>query len=248
MIGLITLTVFVVTTVIAVLVSGLEWGETRRILAMTKESIEKSVRRHVIRLRMAKMIEHEAKLRIFLQMEFFAVAILASLNPVKPAVSGYVLASRLILISMPAILMLKALMNRADRMALVDAAQSQGAYDDELQSSYLAALWESLPILVVDTETGIIAHASPSADELFKYPAGSLVNISVDRLVPDHLRAAHKNHRAGYALKPTARPMGQTMKLVGRCMDGSEVPVSIQLVPILGNSRILAILMTVGPA
>src|ERR1700742_608823 len=56
-----------------------------------------------------------------------------------------------------------------------------------------------------------------------------LVCSSVDLLLPEGLRTRHSRHRADYAMRPRARPMGQGLDLVARRKDGSEFPVEISL-------------------
>ena len=50
--------------------------------------------------------------------------------------------------------------------------------------------------------------------------------------MPARLRDAHRLDRAGYALKPAARPMADRARLVGLRKDGSTIPVAITLRPV----------------
>ena len=50
--------------------------------------------------------------------------------------------------------------------------------------------------------------------------------------MPAGLREAHRLDRAGYALKPAARPMADRARLVGLRRDGSTIPVTITLRPV----------------
>jgi PAS domain S-box-containing protein len=92
------------------------------------------------------------------------------------------------------------------------------------------ALLEAAPdgILVVD-EAGTILLANRRAEHLFGYPAGGLVRIAVDSLVPDRFRAGHSRRREGYQADPHPRPMGVELELFGRRSDGVEFPVEISL-------------------
>ncbi len=76
---------------------------------------------------------------------------------------------------------------------------------------------------------GRILDVNPTALGLFGYTREELIGASVDILLPEALREGHVSHRAGYSLRPHARPMGQGMDLVGRRKDGSELPVEISL-------------------
>lgn len=78
-------------------------------------------------------------------------------------------------------------------------------------------------------QQGRIADANAMALGLFGYTRQELIGSSVDMLLPERLRARHIGHRASYALRPHARPMGLGMDLVARRRDGSEFPVEISL-------------------
>ena len=78
-------------------------------------------------------------------------------------------------------------------------------------------------------QTGRIVDANAMALALFGYARHELIGSSVEMLLPEGLRDRHVGHRAGYALRPHARPMGLGMDLVGRRKDGSEFPVEISL-------------------
>ena len=76
---------------------------------------------------------------------------------------------------------------------------------------------------------GKIAMANRMAETMFGYSREELLELPIEALVPDHLREAHKAHRAGYFAAPKFRPMGHGLLLTGRRKDGTEFPVSIGL-------------------
>ena len=97
-----------------------------------------------------------------------------------------------------------------------------------------AGLFEALPdaILVVDGE-GRIVHANANAHLLFGHPAGGLVGLGVEVLMPEAVRARHREHRIAYAVAPRMRPMGAGgMSLVGQRRTGEQFPVEIALAPL----------------
>jgi len=96
----------------------------------------------------------------------------------------------------------------------------------------LADLFQLSPdaILVTDGD-GIICGANPRATELFGYPAGELIGLRVDNLVPARFRGRHPSHRENYAAHPRTRQMGAAMNLFALRKDGSEFPVDIMLKP-----------------
>jgi PAS domain S-box-containing protein len=85
--------------------------------------------------------------------------------------------------------------------------------------------------VVVDA-LGHIRLVNHHAEELFGYSAEELLGQPVELLVPERLRAAHQQHRAGYAAAPHARPFGANLPLSGQRHDGSEFPIEASLGPL----------------
>jgi PAS domain S-box-containing protein len=94
----------------------------------------------------------------------------------------------------------------------------------------LGELLESAPdaILELDPE-GRIVLLNRMAEQLFGYTREEMLAQTVDALVPEALRGAHKGHRARYHSHPVTRPMGSGLKLEARRKDGSHFPVEISL-------------------
>lgn len=94
----------------------------------------------------------------------------------------------------------------------------------------LGELLESAPdaILELDHE-GRIVLLNRMAEQLFGYTREEMRAQTVDVLVPEALRGAHKGHRAQYHSHPVTRPMGSGLKLEARRKDGSHFPVEISL-------------------
>jgi anti-anti-sigma factor len=86
--------------------------------------------------------------------------------------------------------------------------------------------------IVLAGEDGRIVLANRRAAEMFGYRPGELAGQLVESLMPAGLREAHRLDRAGYALKPAARPMADRARLVGLRKDGSTIPVTITLRPV----------------
>ena len=85
------------------------------------------------------------------------------------------------------------------------------------------------PGILTADESGRIVNVNAMALGLFGYTRSELIGAPVELLLPESLRGQHVAHRAGFALRPRARPMGQGMNLVARRKDGSEFPVEISL-------------------
>jgi PAS domain S-box-containing protein len=84
--------------------------------------------------------------------------------------------------------------------------------------------------IMVDAN-GLIEFANPMAERMFGYEIVELIGQPIDILVPARSRAAHAGLRRGFAVNPSARPMGAGRELYGVRRDGSEFPVEIELTP-----------------
>lgn len=108
-----------------------------------------------------------------------------------------------------------------------------GAHALDAARQTYRSIFEAAPdgIALVD-EDGTIVEANPQMERLFGYEPGTLVGQSVEALVPETVRDAHRGHRARYGSQPRRRPMGIGMELVGRRADGTEFPAEISLSPL----------------
>ncbi len=88
---------------------------------------------------------------------------------------------------------------------------------------------------------GRIVVANAEAEQLFGYLRAELAGLPVDKLVPEALRAAHEQHRAGYSAAPRRRPMGAGLQLAGRRQDGSTFPAQVSLSPIDTDDGVLIV-------
>lgn len=102
-----------------------------------------------------------------------------------------------------------------------------------LTHDILAAFLDYPPdALIVVDEAGTIVLANVQAETFFGYDHDELIGLPIERLLPEHLRAAHAALRARYMQAPRTRPAGVGLDLVGQCKDGSQFPVEISLRPI----------------
>lgn len=104
------------------------------------------------------------------------------------------------------------------------------------------ALLEAAPdgIAVVD-ERGRILVVNDQLCALFGYASSDLAGQRVEMLMPERLRDAHVDNRTDYAAKPTRRPMGLGLDLLGLRKDGSEFPLEISLSPVASGGRTFTI-------
>jgi PAS domain S-box-containing protein len=93
-------------------------------------------------------------------------------------------------------------------------------------------------MIVVDA-FGTICFANNQIGTLFGYPPEEVIGWPVERLMPEHYRAAHAAHRRRYTSAPRVRSMGDGKDLCGRHRDGTEIPVEISLSPIQDGDRTL---------
>lgn len=99
--------------------------------------------------------------------------------------------------------------------------------------SFFRNLLETAPdaMIILDSNGNIILVNS-QVERLFGFLREELYGEQIEILLPENIRRAHVNSRAGYAADPHVRPMGRALELVGRRKDGSLFPVEISLSPV----------------
>ncbi len=95
-------------------------------------------------------------------------------------------------------------------------------------------------MIVVDRQ-GRIVLANAQAERLFGYEHDALLQLSLEALLPEPLRHAHRMHRDEYMAGPRVRPMGIGHELMGLKRDGRQFPVEIGLSPISVGDKAMAI-------
>jgi PAS domain S-box-containing protein len=93
---------------------------------------------------------------------------------------------------------------------------------------------EHLPdaMIIVD-EAGVIRRVNAKAELLFGYPRAEMLGQQVGMLVPEDRREAHTVRCDAYMTDPHVRPMGLGLMLHARHKNGTEVPVDINLAPVV---------------
>ena len=84
-------------------------------------------------------------------------------------------------------------------------------------------------MILVD-RAGRIVLVNALAEKLFGYSRDELLGQRIEMLVPERFRGKHPGFRSGYAVQPSARPMGAGRDLFALRKDGTEIPVEIGLV------------------
>jgi rsbT co-antagonist protein RsbR len=93
---------------------------------------------------------------------------------------------------------------------------------------------ENLPdALVVIDEPGVIILVNHQAELLTGYHRSELLGSSVEMLIPEAARSRHVHHREGFVADPRSRPMGIDLPLVARHKSSREIPVRINLSPVV---------------
>lgn len=83
--------------------------------------------------------------------------------------------------------------------------------------------------IIICDHSGRIVKANPSAERLFGYQPGELLNKVIEDLIPGKYKSQHEADRQNYNKNPHARSMGKNMDLFARRKDDSEFPVEISL-------------------
>ncbi|MBT8099409.1 MAG: PAS domain S-box protein [Gammaproteobacteria bacterium] len=103
--------------------------------------------------------------------------------------------------------------------------------------AYFRTLLESAPdAMIIINEKGLISIVNAQTEKMFGYDRDQLLGQAIEILLPERLRETHVAHRNGFIRKPSLRPMGRGLNLVGRRRDGSEFPVEISLSPVRSSA------------
>lgn len=89
-------------------------------------------------------------------------------------------------------------------------------------------------LLEIDSEL-IIKLANLEAERIFRYEAGGLAGVSIDELIPDSQRLAHRKHVAQFTQLGTSRMMGNTsgkqiFKAVRKDGTTAHIQIGINLI------------------
>jgi PAS domain S-box-containing protein len=97
-------------------------------------------------------------------------------------------------------------------------------------SNYFEAIFNYAPIGIVIVDiTGKITAVNPYALKEFDYCEAELLDMSIDKLIPQRFHEKHTSHHKQYFDNPRSRPMGSGRDLFAIKKDGTEFPVEISL-------------------
>ena len=113
------------------------------------------------------------------------------------------------------------------------------------QSRFSALLGAMIAaVVVVDGRCGLIKQANDRADELFGYPGGAMVGLSVEELVPQSHRAIHPAYRIGFLSSARKREMGYHPPIYGVRADGEKIEMAIALTVSTSDDDVMVICTT----
>jgi len=92
---------------------------------------------------------------------------------------------------------------------------------------------------VIIDKQGTIQLINQQCEKLFEYSRQELIGQKVEVLLPKQFKDIHPTHRKNFFDKPTVRPMGEGLELLGLRKSGREFPVEISLSPIETESGLL---------
>jgi PAS domain S-box-containing protein len=95
-------------------------------------------------------------------------------------------------------------------------------------------------VLVIDAE-GVVRFANNQAESLFGYPAGALVGLPFQTLVPGAVSDRDASLRRAFLPTDSNLPVNAAHDLPGRRQDGSEVPVEVALTAVPVGSRVFVL-------
>jgi len=91
-------------------------------------------------------------------------------------------------------------------------------------------------VLVVDSR-GIIVRINQRLTSLLGFAPVEVIGMSIDILIPEANREAHRRQMEAYWQSPAHRPMGTALTLKARTHEGETVPVDVSLNPIQNSAQ-----------
>lgn len=110
---------------------------------------------------------------------------------------------------------------------------AQERAEDELWVSIYQNAWEdSQDAQIVFDKAGRIFRANRKARLILRCSQKQLRSKSVEELIPERYRTAHRHHTERYLRDPSPQFMGERLSLWLLTADGDELPVEISLSPL----------------
>jgi PAS domain S-box-containing protein len=109
------------------------------------------------------------------------------------------------------------------------------------QDGFRALFENATEGIIVSNEKGQIVRVNPSAEKLFGYEKGELLNKLIEVLIPSKHAVKHVGMRESYMHNPNPRAMGQGLDLFAKKKDNTEFPVEVSLSPLESDEGSLVI-------
>jgi len=94
------------------------------------------------------------------------------------------------------------------------------------------ALLEAGPdAIVVVNQSGEITFINDQATKMLGYNKNELLGLKIEVLLLESMKEGHVRFREKYSAKPYRRAMGESLDLIAKHKNGSEIPVEISLSP-----------------
>ena len=134
----------------------------------------------------------------------------------------------------------------AQNAALLRAHAALEVSQDALRKSEASAhlILRAMPFaMLVMGRHGCITQANTLAEAMFGYPRGGMDGLTIEDLIPERFRAAHRDYRGDSEHPARHRIMGMAGgDYYGLRGDGGEFPVEIGLSPLqLGDERLVVV-------
>ena len=121
----------------------------------------------------------------------------------------------------------------------------------ESSARQTAILNSSLAGIISCDAEGVITDFNPAAQRLFGYSKERAVGKKVrDLIIPVAMQSHHDASFASYLATGVPNILGKSVELVGRCIDGSEIPVEVlvQRIDLPGDPQFTAFVRDLRPS
>ena len=106
------------------------------------------------------------------------------------------------------------------------------------EGSRLAVWQSSIDAIITMDELGKITDFNPAAEKMFGYPAADVVGQSLaDKIIPPALREGHRRGMAHLLATGQGPIMGRRIEVSAMRSDGTEFPVELTIVRVVGADR-----------
>ena len=117
-----------------------------------------------------------------------------------------------------------------DRLSRIVAHER---WEEDLWLSIYQSAWEeSYDAQIIFDQEGTVARANRKARLMLRCGSKGLNGKSVEELIPERFRSAHRVNTAEYLKDPTPRLMSEQRRQSMLTVDGEDIPVEISLSPL----------------